>query len=108
PPLGSTILAGVTRDSVVTLAKDWGMKVEERRISIHEVEKAIDNGTLTDAFGTGTAATIAQIRTIGFESGDKTVNNDQEEAFSKRVNKALEKIRTGYDFDKHGWVVNLN
>jgi branched-chain amino acid aminotransferase len=108
PPLGSTILAGVTRQSVITLAKDMGMNVEERRISIDEIEEGLKNGNLTDAFGTGTAATIAQIRTIGFENGDLDVKNEALDTFSIRVNKELEKIRTGLSFDKHGWVVKLN
>ena len=57
---------GVTRDSALTIAKDLGYKVEERRISIDEVIEAHGNGTLEDAFGTGTAVTITHIKTIGF------------------------------------------
>ncbi|MGZ4034467.1 MAG: branched-chain amino acid aminotransferase, partial [Bacteroidia bacterium] len=57
PPVGDTILAGITRDSVLTLARDWKMKVQERKISIDEVLDAHKRGTLEEAFGTGTAAT---------------------------------------------------
>ncbi|MDF2456664.1 MAG: ilvE, partial [Cytophagaceae bacterium] len=58
PPLSSSILAGITRDSILTIAREWGVKVEERRVSVEEVVEAHKKGLLKDAFGTGTAATI--------------------------------------------------
>src|SRR4030095_16609289 len=66
PTLDGTILDGVTRDSVIQLLKSYGMKVEERKISLDEVEAAHKNGFLTDAFGTGTAASLAPISHIGY------------------------------------------
>src|SRR5205814_2288647 len=70
PGLSDTILDGVTRNTVLALARDWGMKVEERKVSIKEVFEAIDNGTLKEVFGCGTAATIAQIIVIGHKGKD--------------------------------------
>ena len=67
PPLSTTILAGVTRDSVITLAKDSGIEVEERRILISEIVEAYKNGSLKEAFGTGTAVTVNPIHSITFE-----------------------------------------
>ncbi|MEM6263425.1 MAG: branched-chain amino acid aminotransferase [Bacteroidota bacterium] len=70
PRLTGTILPGITRSSVIRLVKDAGYKFESRRISIHEIEEAFEQGLLEDAFGTGTAAGIAPINYIGF-SGKK-------------------------------------
>jgi branched-chain amino acid aminotransferase len=65
PKLGDTILAGITRDSVLQLARDWNFPVEERKISVDEIIAAYENGTLQEAFGTGTAATGGQQRGAG-------------------------------------------
>jgi branched-chain amino acid aminotransferase len=65
-PVGDTILNGITRDSVITLAKDWGMKVEVRPIAVTELIQEIENNELQEAFGIGTAATIANIEVIGY------------------------------------------
>ena len=70
PPTGTTILNGVTRDSILALARDWGIPVEERRVSVEEIMKAIEAGTLDEAFGAGTAATVAPIAAIGYEGTD--------------------------------------
>ena len=107
PALSDSILPGITRDSVLTVARDWGMKVEERKVKITEVRKAIENGTLKEAFGMGTAATIARIKSIGFE--DKTINlptfNNTD--FSVRVMNYLDDIKYGRTEDKFGWIENI-
>ncbi len=69
PELSETILDGVTRRSALQLAKDWGVQVEERRVSVAELQEAMENNTLEEAFGCGTAATIAHIEAIA--DGDK-------------------------------------
>lgn len=107
PPIGDTILAGITRDSVLTLARDWKMKVQERKISIDEVIDAHKRGTLEEAFGTGTAATIAPIATIGFEGKDYTLPPVTERIFSNRVGQELENIRKGRSEDKHNWMYKV-
>lgn len=107
PPLGDTILAGITRDSVLTLARDWHMKVQERKISIDEVVDAHKRGTLEEAFGTGTAATIAHISTIGFEGKDYELPPVSNRIFSNRVSIELDNIRTGKVEDKFNWMYKI-
>jgi branched-chain amino acid aminotransferase len=103
----NTILAGITRDSVLTLARDWKMKVQERKISIDEVLDAHKSGTLQEAFGTGTAATIAHISTIGFEGKDYVLPKIQDQFFSNRVAKELENICKGRVEDIHNWMYKI-
>ena len=107
-PLGDTILAGITRDSVLTLARDWKMKVQERKISVDEVLDAHKNGTLQEAFGTGTAATIAHISQIGFEGKDYVLPGLEGQTFSNRVAQELENIRRGRVTDIHKWMYKIN
>lgn len=106
-PLSDTILAGITRDSVLTLARDWKMKVQERKISIDEVLDAHKNGSLDEAFGTGTAATIADISTIGFEGKNYELPDVPGRIFSNRVAKHLENIRRGRVEDVHNWMYKI-
>lgn len=106
-PLGDTILAGITRDSVLTLARDWKVKVQERRISIDEVIDAHKSGTLQEAFGTGTAATIAHISQIGFEGKDYVLPGIEGQNLSQRVAKELENIRRGRVEDIHNWMYKI-
>lgn len=107
PKLGDTILAGITRDSVLQLARDWGMKVEERKISVDEIVEAFHNKTLQEAFGTGTAATIAHISNIGADGTDYALPPITPACFSSRVNKALDDVRRGRIEDKHSWVFKV-
>ncbi|MDX1628399.1 MAG: branched-chain amino acid aminotransferase [Fulvivirga sp.] len=104
PELGDTILAGITRDSVITLAKDWGMEVEERKVEVEEVIAAIKEGRLTEAFGAGTAATIAQIELIAHEGKDYQLPAVEGREFSNKVLKALDEIKLGHREDKFGWL----
>jgi branched-chain amino acid aminotransferase len=107
PALSDTILSGITRDSVLSLARDWGMKVEERKISIREVLTAQGNGTLKEAFGCGTAATIAQIIGIGFEGTDYALPPVEERKFSTKVDEVLRNIRKGKVEDKFHWMMKV-
>lgn len=104
PALSDTILAGITRNSVLALAKDWGMNVEERKISITEILEAHANGTLKEAFGVGTAATIAQIIGIGYEGKDYALPPVEERQFSNKVDETLRNIRKGKVEDKFNWM----
>ncbi len=106
-PLGDTILAGITRDSVLTLARDWKMKVQERKISIDEVIEAHKVGKLEEAFGTGTAATIAHISQIGFEGKDYVLPAVEGRIFSNRVSIELDNIRKGRIEDVHHWMYKV-
>ncbi|RZK33122.1 MAG: branched-chain amino acid aminotransferase, partial [Hymenobacter sp.] len=108
PALSTSILDGITRRSVLELARDWGVPVEERRVSSLEIMDALAKGTLQEAFGVGTAATIAPIAVIGFEGHDYELPPAPADAFSRRVGLALEAIRTGQAPDTHNWMVAVN
>ncbi len=107
PALSTSILDGITRRSVLQLAHDMGVPVEERRVSSREIIGALEAGTLQEAFGVGTAATIAPIATIGYEGHDYDLPVPGPNAFSKRVGAALDAIRTGAAADPHNWMVQV-
>jgi branched-chain amino acid aminotransferase len=102
PALSGTILDGVTRDSLLALAQDMGIKVEERQISYNELLKAFDNGTRVEAFGAGTAAVIAPIQIIAIGHKEYECYTG-EDAIMYRLQKALLEIRRGVAPDTHHW-----
>ncbi len=106
-PTGDTILNGITRDSILTLARDMGMKVEERPISVTEIVKAIEKGILQEAFGAGTAATVAQIQTIHNDGIDYELPAIESRKYSNQFMETLDKIKTGEIEDTHGWVYRI-
>ena len=101
-PVGDTILNGITRDSVIELARDWGMKVEVRPFAVEELISAIEKGELQEAFGVGTAATIANIELIGHKGIDYKLDMGKVQ-FSAKVLEALNNIKTGKVEDKFNW-----
>ncbi len=103
PSIRDTILDGVTRDTVIALAQSWGMQVEERRISIAEIIDGAKSGKLTDAFGAGTAATIAPVGVLNYDGADYTLTDPANREFSKKVLKTLDDIRYGRAEDTFGW-----
>jgi len=108
PALSDTILAGITRNSVLALARDWGMKVEERKISIVEILEAHANGTLKEAFGVGTAATIAQIIGIGHIDNYYPLPPVEERQFSPIIYDILRNIRKDKIEDKFNWMFKVS
>ncbi len=107
PSLSDSILSGITRDSVLKLARHWGMKVEERRISVSELVDGLQKGKVKEAFGAGTAATIAHIELIGFEDKDYYLPTIADRKFSNRVFEELEGIKRGTKPDPFGWIVKM-
>jgi branched-chain amino acid aminotransferase len=103
PPLSDSILDGITRDSLLTLARGLGYKTEERPVTISELEKAFRNKTLTEAFGAGTAAVVAPIQTIYINGMDYHLPQYSHESLLYKVKQKLERIRTGLDEDLYGW-----
>lgn len=108
PPVSTTILAGITRDSVLQVARDLGYKVEERKVSVDELVEAHKAGKLQEAFGTGTAATIAQIATIHYKGQDMNLPAIEERKISNHVAAELDKIKTGQAPDMHHWVHRIS
>jgi len=104
PSLSDSILAGITRDSVLTLSKEWGITVEERKVTVAEVIEAAKTGNLKEAFGTGTAATIAQIAVIGHDGTDYELPAVPEREFSNKILATLDDIKRGRVADGHGWI----
>ena len=103
PSTQDTILDGVTRNTVLTLAREWGFPVEERRVAIAELIEGAKSGKLTDAFGAGTAATIAPVGSISFEGEEYFLSDPKEREFSQKVLKTLDAIRYGNTPDTHSW-----
>jgi len=103
PKLTSAILDGVTRNSIITLAKELGMPTEERRISLDDLTEGFKKGTLTEAFGAGTAAVVSQIATINIHGTDYQLPAADAASFQQRVKKKLSNLRTGIEPDVHGW-----
>ena len=106
-PLSGTILPGITRDSVIGLLKDNNYKVEVRPISIYEVESAYEQGTLKEAFGAGTAATIAKIDRIGYAGRDLILPPYNGDSISSWLLDTLQAIKIGEKPDPYGWVVGV-
>jgi branched-chain amino acid aminotransferase len=105
PSLGGTILPGVLRDSVLTLLRDWRVPARERAISIEEVIAASGDGTLLEAWGTGTAAGIAAIGELAYKSQRLVINNGKVGELSERLKAALADIQYGRVPDRHLWTV---
>jgi branched-chain amino acid aminotransferase len=104
PPLGGTILPGITRDSVLTLLRDLRLPVDERRIAIDEVFAAYDAGRLQGAAGVGTAATIAPIGRLRHKDREITVPSPGPDSPLSRAGVALDAIRSGRAADTHQWM----
>jgi branched-chain amino acid aminotransferase len=107
PDLGAgTILAGVTRDSTMTLLKEAGFQVEERSLSIDEIIDAYKAGILYEVFGTGTAATITYIKELRYKDFVMNFNVEQWKT-APTIKKWLTDIREGRREDKYGWMVQV-
>lgn len=107
PQLTDSILPGITRDSVLTLARHWGIKVEERKISVREVIDTLQSGDMTEAFGVGTAATIAHIEAIGFEGKDYPLPPVEDRVVGRRFYDELEGIKRGTKPDPFNWMMKI-
>lgn len=109
PQLSTAILDGVTRDSILTIARDLGkLEIEERRVSIDEIEEAFVQGTLTEAFGTGTAAVVAPIAVIHINGKDYQIPEAGPTSFQQQVKTKLNNMRTEIEPDKFSWNYFVN
>ncbi|HLY58677.1 MAG TPA: branched-chain amino acid aminotransferase, partial [Stellaceae bacterium] len=107
PPLTGTILAGVTRDSILTLLRDWGHKVSERPIAIEEVFEAAAKGALAEMWGTGTAAVVSPVGRLGYKGNDIIINGGRTGPLTRKLYDAIVEIQYGAAPDPHGWVAPL-
>ena len=107
PALGDTVLNGVTRASILELARHFGIEVEERRIGVSELKAAAESGSLQEAFGVGTAATMTAIEAIGFVGGDVELPPVEGWTIMPNLAKGLDDIRRGRAEDPFGWRIVL-
>src|SRR5882672_4409295 len=105
PPLSGTILAGVTRDSALTLMREWGLRVAERPIAIDEVAAAARKGTLEEVWGTGTAAVISPVGELAYKGERLVINEGKIGKLTRKLYDAIVGIQYGTAPDPHGWTV---
>ena len=103
PTLAGTILAGVTRDSALALAREWGARVSERPVTIDEVLAAARAGTLEEAWATGTAAVISPVGELAYKGERIAVNGGVTGPFAQRLYDTIVGIQYGTTPDAHGW-----
>ncbi|MEM6685887.1 MAG: aminotransferase class IV, partial [Bacteroidota bacterium] len=105
PSLDGAILDGITRKSVITILEDNGYEVEQRPIKLSEIIEASQNGSLEEAFGTGTAVGIAMIQAIGYK--DMEIHVSDESPVGQLVMDTINGMRSGKIADIHNWMVGV-
>lgn len=108
PPLSDSILAGVTRDSVLTMARELGLTVEERPISIKEIKTAHQAGLLTEVFGTGTAAVISPVGELAFAGEKLIINGGVPGPIGQSLYAEIGAIQRGTKPDTYNWLVDID
>ena len=107
PPLGGTILPGITRDSLIRLARDEGLTVREERYSLDQWRADAASGRLVEAFACGTAAVVTSIGHVRGKSGDFTIGSGGPGQLTGRLRQRLVDIQRGVASDPHGWMERL-
>lgn len=104
PPLSDTILHGITRGSIIELAHDFGLEVEERPVTLEEWRTGCADGTITEAFACGTAAVITAIGRVLTSAGEFTVGQGRPGPWSTKLREELLALHQGTAADPHGWM----
>ncbi|MBS5589468.1 branched-chain amino acid aminotransferase [Muriventricola aceti] len=107
PDLNGSVLDGITRRSCIQLLKDWGYEVEERRISYEELFQAAEDGTLEEAWGTGTAAVVSPIGELAMEGKKVIISGNQIGELTQKLYDNLTGIQWGRLADPHNWIMKL-
>lgn len=105
PDAGNTVLEGITRDSIIKLAQKEGIPIQIGKVSVAEVTEAARSGRLQEAFGAGTAATIAHIHSIEIEDEVFTLPPVGERKVANKLGDLLDDIRRGRAKDEFGWLI---
>jgi branched-chain amino acid aminotransferase len=108
PPLGGSILAGITRDSVITIARHWGLTVHERSISIDEVLETASNGTMQECFGTGTAAVISPVGAVSYRGREVEIGKNRTGRLAQRLYTYITRLQHGEEEDPFGWIERID
>ena len=107
PMLNGSILPGVTRDSILTVCRDWGYEVEERRISVDELVAAAKDGSLEEVWGTGTAAVVSPVNKLRYEDEVMNIGDGSIGELTQKLYDELTGIQWGKLPDKRGWRVTV-
>ena len=107
PQLTGSILPGITRMSVLELGKHWGLKVSERRVSIDEILKGLKDGSVTEIFGSGTAAVISPVGVLSYKGEECQVGNRETGPITSRFYEQLTGIQYGKVADPFDWVESI-
>ncbi len=107
PPLNGSILSGITRDSVMQLARHWGITVVERPVTIHEVVETIESGDMKEVFGTGTAAVVSPVGAISYKGVNHKVHNGEAGEWAQKFYDEIVGIQYGTKEDPFGWIHEL-
>lgn len=107
PPLTGSILPGVTRDSVITLARDLGYEMAEEMVDVEEMLADVESGKITEIFGCGTAAVIAPVGRLGYKNRDYIVNDNKLGPVATNLYKELTDIQFGRIPDRLGWTYTI-
>jgi branched-chain amino acid aminotransferase len=108
PALDGTILGGVTRDSVMTLLREWGHEVSERSLGMDELLVAHKKGTLREVFGCGTAAVITPVGELGWKGDNIVINGGQAGESARRLYETITAIQYGREADTRGWITYVD
>ncbi len=107
PMLNGSILPGITRNSVIALCKEWGLPVEERRISVEELYEASKNGDMEEVFGTGTAAVISPVGHLRFQDHVIQIQDGGIGELSQKLYDTVTGIQLGRIPDIRGWITEV-
>ncbi|MEY4160291.1 MAG: Branched-chain-amino-acid aminotransferase, partial [Pseudomonadota bacterium] len=108
PPLSGTILPGITRDSLLALAREEGLSVKEERYSLEQWRADAASGRLVEAFACGTAAVVTPVGKVCGHDGDFTIGSGGPGQLTSRLKDRLVSIQRGNAPDPHGWVMRLD
>ena len=107
PPLNGSILPGITRDSVIQLARHWEIPVVERPVSIDEVVDTIESGDMKEVFGTGTAAVVSPVKSISYKDKNHKVQNGEVGEWAQKLHDEIVGIQYGTKEDPFGWIYEV-
>ena len=108
PALSDSILSGITRDSIMIIAKDMGIDVEEERIAVSDIVRAYNAGELREVFGTGTAVSVSQINSIVFRDNKMIFSEIADaDAYALKLRQRIQSIQKGRVGDPYGWTTKV-
>ena len=108
PPLGGTILPGITRDSLLTLAREEGLTIREERYSLDQWREDAGSGKLVETFACGTAAVVTPVGKVSGHDGEFTIGSGGPGQMTTKLREKLVSIQRGTSEDRHGWVMKLD